>query len=427
MGINVGPWQEEGFGWVLLSIESAGKNQNPRSPLPLVADDRAPRLQSHPRRTVATRSKRISVPTQPSYQLGFEPCKDWFICFGSTKLSSFFLHSRFCNRDMASHSDSYMQALRQAVATPNCVVVVVDHGTSNKDLDHGAGQKDKDSEAGKMLLHEGAYQIGPISSNCIIKKNVVDFECYSVLKSLRHPAIVAVNNFYLEDCWNGRLVLGEVKFSFRRWLSTEGQSKIFKDQKTLLTIEVLTAGAMEKKEDLWRNVRKIFQDVCNAPSKPFINISADTARFLRFIGVSSTEKLAGYPDTWTCSKKSCYLLTIIACKSDEMRANLPYMDLDWPRVNSRTNATVPVLRDLIHYYQTRPKNPIIFKRHLAFDYFKLCRHVLKHWEKLCRDCQTLQDYCKTSHEFLDMMEKWDPEVWCKLYEVFDWPDDTDVV
>lgn len=333
-------------------------------------------------------------------------------------------------------------------------------------------RKYRDMNKYELNLHQAVYTVGPVERNCMVKESSqidpVTFSSYCILKNFRHMNAVSVENFYVDEHGEGRIVVSWVDQSLRGWLvkASEGRrrykpfefthmhskpSTVFRKMITGMcaavesmfrngvypksicldlyylvnntnappTLKILVSEVVDfyQKDDgiifnheqwIWKDVRCIVDECCKIAAKRAMH--PDTKRFFRYVGPGTSEKLESYPDTWDDEKKKSFLFFIMAGSMSHVRKRVNGIkNFVWPE-DCLGNLPL-VIRDLKVHQERKTKSKYNVKD--PYDYLRLCRNVIKHWLSLPR---YLKVNCNAVSDFLRKMERWSPRIWCDLYE-----------
>lgn len=325
----------------------------------------------------------------------------------------------------------------------------------------------------ELNLHQAVYTVGPVELNCMVKESSlvepVTFSSYCILKKFRHMNVVSVENFYVNELGEGRIIVSWVDQALRSWLlkMREGRHKFKPFESTHMhnkpsavfrkmiidmcaavesmfsngvypisislddiylvenkpappTLKILVSEVVDrfKNEDakfdheqwIWKDLRGVVDECCRIAAKR--KMHPDTTRFFKYIGTGTSKKLEGYPDTWDDEEKTCFLFLIMAGKkSDVQRRVKKINNFVWPEDNL---GNLPlVIREFKFNQEMKTNSRYNVKD--PYDYLRLCRNVIKHWASLPRH---LKINCESVSAFLRKMEMWSPRIWCDLYVAF---------
>ncbi|XP_051212786.1 uncharacterized protein [Lolium perenne] len=312
-----------------------------------------------------------------------------------------------------------------------------------------------------MKLFEGTYQMGPVTSKCLIQKfkDGDQLNQYRLLKDLRHPSIVSVENCY-EEKGCPRFVLSWVDGSLTAWLKKDGSGKMFKstmkgsaptgamrqmifdlcrglqhllDEK-LYPINIgrqdicvcrlghkavakLLVNKVEKLRDLgriearteqlWDEMRMTLYDICKQAA---VSLDPLAEMFLMSIGVQNVTRLQSYPDQWDFEKKARFLLSLM---SEDITVILPLVQaapIEWPKT-PKGRVRSPFYEMLEH--EAKTPGGRTYDLNEPFDYLRLCKNMIKHWTVLP---QSVKAECSTVEELINKMERCNRLIWCILYD-----------
>uniref|UniRef100_A0A0E0CDH6 Protein kinase domain-containing protein n=1 Tax=Oryza meridionalis TaxID=40149 RepID=A0A0E0CDH6_9ORYZ len=326
-----------------------------------------------------------------------------------------------------------------------------------------------DLDGNPTKLHEATYIMGPSTIKCLVKNGTAEkplmLKDYAILKNIRHPNIVSIQNFY-DEAGEARFVISWVDGTLLAWIkSKKGQQGIIESSHIssrpsttfrqiiigiskaldcllqhniypseiriedvyvrvkggITTVKLLVYEAQlatsrnttasnqnAQRIKLWKDVKGV-ADKCVELAGLKKQIHPDCDRFLKYIGAGNVKWLEDYPDEWNDDKKSCYLKALVASDSKYVRSKLQLIGFTWPDYSDFLNnlITDQVTRLDIKYNILDP-----------YDYLRLCRNLVKHWLSLPSNLREKNDDYAF---FLRKMEKWTPRIWCNLYEAIGWP------
>ncbi|BAD87705.1 hypothetical protein [Oryza sativa Japonica Group] len=258
-----------------------------------------------------------------------------------------------------------------------------------------------DLDGNPTKLHEATYIMGPSTIKCLVKNGTAEkplmLKDYAILKNIRHPNIVSIQNFYDE---------ADVYVRVKGGITTV---KLLVYEAQLATSRNTTASNQNAQRiKLWKDVKGV-ADKCVELAGLKKQIHPDCDRFLKYIGAGNVKWLEDYPDEWNDDKKACYLKALVASDSKYVRSKLQLIGFTWPDYSDFLNnlITDQVTRLDIKYNILDP-----------YDYLRLCRNLVKHWLSLPSNLREKNDDYAF---FLRKMEKWTPRIWCNLYEAIGWP------
>lgn len=87
-----------------------------------------------------------------------------------------------------------------------------------------------DLDGNPTKLHEATYIMGPSTIKCLVKNGTAEkplmLKDYAILKNIRHPNIVSIQNFY-DEAGEARFVISWVDGTLLAWIkSKKGQQGI---------------------------------------------------------------------------------------------------------------------------------------------------------------------------------------------------------
>uniref|UniRef100_A0A0A9EX26 Uncharacterized protein n=1 Tax=Arundo donax TaxID=35708 RepID=A0A0A9EX26_ARUDO len=320
----------------------------------------------------------------------------------------------------------------------------------------------------KTNLYVGHYKAQFLKIDCCIKKAIkedpISLSSYTLMKRFRHPNAVTIESIY----WEGnqaRLLLSTVDGSFEGWVLKHGCNILFNaawDGTTLsevyrsmiidlckvleklikdgicpiricaknlyiklihgvpkLKVLMDDVECVEKDESLkakqvknfWHGVTQMITSSLERSHFPPFNIN--TAGFCNFIGKDSANKLEAYPDRWSYQEKGAYLLTIVSADREKIRPLIKSSGVVW--ATKGTGELRTKLNQIIVDHKT---DNIFYNLSVPYDYIRLCRNSFKRFNILSPE---LQGAFGTNEGILQKMEKWDPEIWLKLFEAIGLP------
>uniref|UniRef100_A0A0E0FZG6 Protein kinase domain-containing protein n=1 Tax=Oryza nivara TaxID=4536 RepID=A0A0E0FZG6_ORYNI len=295
-----------------------------------------------------------------------------------------------------------------------------------------------DLDGNPTKLHEATYIMGPSTIKCLVKNGTAEkplmLKDYAILKNIRHPNIVSIQNFY-DEAGEARFVISWVDGTLLAWIkSKKGQQGIIESSHIssrpsttfrqiiieiriedvyvrvkggITTVKLLVYEAQlatsrnttasnhnAQRIKLWKDVKGV-ADKCVELAGLKKQIHPDCDRFLKYIGAGNVKWLEDYPDEWNDDKKACYLKALVASDSKYVRSKLQLIGFTWPDYSD-------FLNNLITDQVTR------------LD----IKNLVKHWLSLPSNLREKNDDYAF---FLRKMEKWTPRIWCNLYEAIGWP------
>ncbi|CAM0871301.1 unnamed protein product [Alopecurus aequalis] len=317
----------------------------------------------------------------------------------------------------------------------------------------------------KLRLYEGVHRMGPTEVKCLILKlDTFDehkYNSFNLLKNFRNPAVVTLQAF-CEDACLPRIALSWVDCRLDDLVrSNEGPKKLFEDQKNgqgcnfsalcrsffinicsgldslfkeglyprhikmddlylchvgspaeCVKLLVLSADKIkcqdstDRREQLWKEVRDLAEQIKR--------ITDNTTA--RQISRRSKNKIK------IDEVKGEYLMSIISADEEQICLRLKrHGVLKWP-VDASTKKTPDLLQQLISNDEKRSK-PYGYKTKIPYHYLLLCRTAYKHFDSLRNKVSALKDQCQKPRDFLERMERWNPEIWCILYDAIGLPDE----
>ncbi|CAM0871302.1 unnamed protein product [Alopecurus aequalis] len=162
----------------------------------------------------------------------------------------------------------------------------------------------------------------------------------------------------------------------------------------------------DRREQLWKEVRDLAEQIKR--------ITDNTTA--RQISRRSKNKIK------IDEVKGEYLMSIISADEEQICLRLKrHGVLKWP-VDASTKKTPDLLQQLISNDEKRSK-PYGYKTKIPYHYLLLCRTAYKHFDSLRNKVSALKDQCQKPRDFLERMERWNPEIWCILYDAIGLPDE----
>ncbi|CAL4915282.1 unnamed protein product [Urochloa decumbens] len=340
-------------------------------------------------------------------------------------------------------------------------------------------EKLEDFDGTLLELCKGSYRMintetpsaKALSSDCLIQKfspNHGKLRSFKLLKNIRHPSVVSVQNFY-DEMGEPRFVLSWVDGSIMAWTKKSGAGKILKTsmngtcpsstfRRMLVDIcsglehlfkhgvypikigvndifmqtigtrsyarllisdakQLAPAAKAKHEEKLWSEVKVAALKIFNEAEKTQNTQMTDpiASRFFKYIGNGKgSGKLDGYPFAWTAEQKAKYLLWIVSMGKAVVSKSLQGSGITWPGTSKSGNLPAP-LQQMIDHDKARA-NPSKYKISDPFDYLRICKDIIKHWLVLPKP---VQQGCTSWDMLVERMEKWNPMIWCKLYERFE--------
>ncbi|KAF6987408.1 hypothetical protein CFC21_005059 [Triticum aestivum] len=328
-----------------------------------------------------------------------------------------------------------------------------------------------DTNKNETDLHEAIYKVGPLEVKCLVKEDCqsdpAPFQSYCILQDFRHLNIVSIENYYFDECGEGRMVLSWVDQTLRGWLVKVADEKhrlkafestcmsckpstifrkmvigmcdavqcmlknnvypcsILLDDIYLVnhaspTVKILVSDVIQIYRNshrisherlIWKDVREVVEECVTIAAKRAIH--PDAKRFFQYIGFASVKKLESYPDTWNDQDKIQYLLHVMSGKKNYVSSKVNGIrNFNWPKENS---GHLPRLfRDLKDHQEKETKST--YNTNDPYDYLRLCRNGIKHWDLLPSHITII---CGDVSGFLRYIERWNPGIWCDLYEALE--------
>lgn len=303
-----------------------------------------------------------------------------------------------------------------------------------------------------------------VTSDCLIKVFPTDktkLRLYSLLKNIRRPCILSVQNFY-EVSGQPRFVFSWADGSMSAWLKSGQAAKMVKSsmrgrrpspkfrqiiidicsglehlfQGNVYPIKIGVEDIMtckvgykyfpklliceDKKPgtfDVDTHKNKIWEDLRNTVKTTFKEcannetIDPVSLKFFNSIGKLKSEQLQKYPDDWSM-QKATYLLKIMSTDKNVAGPKVQSAGISWPVTHSGT--LLSPFRQMVAYDNTR-SFPSRYITTDPYDFLRICKDLIKHWLILP---ESVKQVCPNWEVVVERMDTWNPLIWCILYEIF---------
>jgi len=304
-----------------------------------------------------------------------------------------------------------------------------------------------------MKFHECSYYVGSLKLSRFIKRGnpsaLTWATDYHFLRSLRHPNLVQIENYFRSE----RVIISKVNGSFSKWLRTKNPEDLFADgnmlplfremviqlvglmkcmiakekyprefsmkdmfikilddnspklQVLILKVGTITIPAHE--EETWNIVKGIVKQCFQHHG---VNPSMSTHDFMSCIGIPTKNLpnfLENYPDQWDTLRKGGFLMESYSY-SDKVSRKINASELEWPK---DANGSTPwLVSKLVRHSEA---NNSKYDMRYPNDYVRLLRNSYKHFNKLPADIQAALG--GDVDGLIRQVEVWSPRIWHILY------------